>query len=82
MAFFVKLPDSPAYKRIRNYSILIFLFHFSIAGKMSLFCLIVGDTLMANWLYYILVIMISVAFAETVLRLEKVCHLDFLKYLH
>lgn len=82
IAFFIDLPDCPAYKRIRNYSILIFLFHFSIAGKMSLFCTVVGDSLVTNWLYYILVIAISIAFAEVVLRLEKVRHLEFLEYLH
>lgn len=82
VAFFVDLPDSLTYKRIRNYSILIFLFHFSIAGKMSLFCSVVGDTLLTNWLYYILVVAVSIVFAEAVLRLEKVHHLEFLKYLH
>lgn len=78
IAFFIELPDDPIYKRIRNYSILIFLFHFSIAGKMSLFCSFVGDSLLTNWLYYL----VSIVFAEIVLRLEKVHHLGFLKYLH
>lgn len=82
IAFFIELPDKPIYRRIRNYSILIFLFHFSIAGKMSLFCSIVGDSLLTNWLYYILVVMISIIFAEVVLRLERIRHFDFLKYLH
>lgn len=82
IAFFIELPDKHIYKRIRNYSILIFLFHFSIAGKMSLFCSFVGDTLLTNWLYYIIVVMVSIAFAEVIMRLEKVHHLEFLKYLH
>lgn len=82
IAFFIELPDKPVYKRIRNYSILIFLFHFSIAGKMSLFCSFVGDSLLTNWLYYILVVVISITFAEVVLRLEKIRYLEFLKYLH
>lgn len=82
IAFFIELPDKPVYKRIRNYSILIFLFHFSIAGKMSLFCSFVGDSLLTNWLYYILVVVISITFAEVVLRLEKIRCLEFLKYLH
>ena len=82
IAFFIDLPDKHIYKRIRNYSILIFLFHFSIAGKMSLFCSFVGDTLLTNWLYYIIVVRVSIAFAEVIMRLEKVHHLDFLKYLH
>ncbi len=82
IAFFIELPDKHIYKRIRNYSILIFLFHFSIAGKMSLFCSFVGDTLLTNWLYYIIVVMVSIAFAEVIIRLEKVHHLEFLKYLH
>lgn len=82
IAFFIELPDKPVYKRIRNYSILIFLFHFSIAGKMSLFCSFAGDSLLTNWLYYILVVVISITFAEVVLRLEKIRYLEFLKYLH
>lgn len=82
IAFFIDLPDKPIYKRIRNYSILIFLFHFSIAGKMSLFCSFAGDSLLTNWLYYILVVVISITFAEVVLRLEKIRYLEFLKYLH
>lgn len=82
IAFFIELPDKSIYRRIRNYSILIFLFHFSIASKMSLFCSIVGDSLLTNWLYYILVVIISIVFAEVVIRLEKVRHLEFLKYLH
>lgn len=82
IAFFIDLPDNPIYKRIRNYSILIFLFHFSIAGKMSLFCSFAGDSLVTNWLYYILVVVISITFAEVVLRLEKIRYLEFLKYLH
>ena len=82
IAFFIKLPDRPIYKRIRNYSILMFLFHFSIAGKMSVFCSFVGDSLLTNWLYYIMVVIASITFAEVVLRLEKLHHLEFLKYLH
>ena len=82
IAFFIDFPDKPVYKRIRNYSILIFLFHFSIAGKMSLFCSFAGDSLLTNWLYYILVVVISITFAEVVLRLEKIRYLEFLKYLH
>lgn len=82
IAFLMELPDKPIYMRIRNYSILIFLFHFSIAGKMMLFCSVVGDSLLTNWLYYILVIVVSIAFAELIMRLERVRHLEFLKYLH
>lgn len=82
IAFFLDLPDRPIYRHIRNYSILIFLFHFSIAGKMSLFCSIVGDSLLTNWLYYILVVMVSIIFAEVIMRLERVRHLEFLNYLH
>ena len=81
-AFLIELPNQPVYKRIRNYSILIFLFHFSITGKMSLFCSLVGDSLLTNWIYYIFVVMISVIFAEMIMRLERVRYLEFLKYLH
>lgn len=61
---------------------LIFFFHFSIAGKIGLFTAIVGDTLLTNWLYYLIVIVISVLFAEIVLRLEKTKYLFFLRFLH
>ena len=78
----VDLPSSPIFKRLRNYSILIFFFHFSIAGKKGMFTAIVGDTLLTNWLYYLIVIVISVLFAEIVLRLEKTKYLFFLRFLH
>jgi len=78
----VDLPSSPIYKRLRNYSILMFFFHFSIAGKMRYFFAIVGDTLLTNWLYYLFVVAVSILFAEAVLRLEKNKYLSFLKYLH
>ena len=80
--FLIDLPDSELYKRIRNYSILMFFFHFSIAGKMGLFCNIVGDTLLTNWLYYLLVVAISVIFAEAILRLENIKYFKFLKCIH
>lgn len=78
----IELKNSDVYKHIRNYSILIFFFHFSIAGKMGMFCNFCGDTLVTNWLYYILVIAVSIAFAETILRLEKYKYLKFLRYIH
>lgn len=77
-----QLPDSIIYKRLRNYSILMFFFHFSIAGKMGLFCRFVGDSLLTNWLYYVLVVIASIIFAEGVLRLENNKYLRFLKYTH
>lgn len=78
----VQLPTSDIYKRLRNYSILMFFFHFSIAGKMGLFCRFIGDNLATNWLYYILVVLISISFSEAVLRLEKNKILKFLRYTH
>ena len=78
----VHLPQSEVYKRLRNYSILMFFFHFSIAGKMGLFCSYIGDTLATNWLYYILVVIASIVFSETVLHLEKNKFLKFLRYIH
>lgn len=78
----IDLPSSPIFKRLRNYSILMFFFHFSIAGKMMFFTAIVGNTLLTNWLYYLLVVAASILFAEMVLRLEKTKHFSFLKYLH
>ena len=80
--FLIELPDSKIYKRLRNYSILMFFFHFSIAGKMQMFCRYCGDTLVTNWLYYIIVVAISIAFAEVVLRLENNKYLKFLRYTH
>lgn len=78
----VQLPPSDIYKRLRNYSILMFLFHFCIAGKMELFCRYVGDNLATNWLYYILVVFLSISFSEALLRLEKFKFLKFLRYTH
>lgn len=70
------------YERIRNYSVLMFFFHFSIAGKMHYFTELVGDTLFTNWVYYLIVVSLSIFFAEIILRLEKNKHLSFLKYIH
>lgn len=78
----IDLPSSPIFKRLRNYSILMFFFHFSIAGKGKYFTAIVGDSLLTNWLYYLLVVVTSILFAELVLRLEKTKYLGFLKFLH
>lgn len=78
----LQLPPSNIYKRLRNYSILMFFFHFSIAGKMLLFCRFIGDNLATNWLYYILVVFISISFSEVVLRFEKFKFLNFLRYTH
>ena len=78
----VQLPDSSLYKRLRNYSILMFFFHFSIAGKIGIFCKFTGDTLLTNWLYYILVVVASVTFSEIILRLEKYKYFHFLRYTH
>lgn len=80
--FMVNLSYHPIYKRIREISILMFLFHFSIAGKMALFCSVVGDTLWTNYLYYFLVVGASVLFAEVILRLENRNGWGFLKYTH
>ena len=78
----VQLSENKIYKRLRNYSILMFFFHFSIAGKMFLFCRFFGDTLVTNWLYYILVVVVSIAFSEIILRLEIYKYLKFLRYTH
>lgn len=80
--FLLKLPNHPVYKRMREISILMFLFHFSIAGKMDIFCSFVGDSLLTNYVYYFLVLGISIVFAESILRLEKIKVLGFLKYTH
>ena len=67
---------------MREISILMFLFHFSIAGKMDIFCSFVGDSLLTNYVYYFLVLGISIVFAESILRLERIKVLGFLKYTH
>ena len=82
VSFLIELPDSSIYKRIRNYSILMFFFHFSIAGKMNSFCAIVGDSLLTNYIYYFIVVALSILFAEMILRLEKVKYFGFLRYTH
>lgn len=80
--FSIELADSKIYKRLRNYSILMFFFHFSIAGKMRIFSSLCGDTLLTNWSYYLLVVAISIVFAEIILLLENKKYLNFLKYTH
>ena len=82
IAFSIDLGHETVLKRLRNYSILIFFAHFSIAGKMNLFCHFVGDSLITNWIYYIIVVFASIAFAAVILDLEKKPHLHFLRYLH
>ena len=78
----IQLPKGPIYKRLRNYSILMFFFHFAIAGKIGLFCRICGDTLATNWIYYLIVIMVSIMFSECILRLEQHKYFRFLRYIH
>lgn len=76
------LPSKPIYKRLRNYSILMFFFHFCLAGKMGIFTRYVGDTLLTNWAYYLMVVAVRVVFAEVVLRLETKPFFRILKYTH
>lgn len=82
VSFIIELPESPTYKRIRNYSILMFFFHFCIAGKMNRFYAMVGDSLLTNYMYYFIVVVLSMLFAEMTLRLEKVKYFRFLRYTH
>lgn len=78
----IEIPPKPIYKRLRNYSILMFFFHFCIAGKMRFFTGILGDSIVTNWLFYLIVVTISVIFADVVLKLEKTKYFAFLKYIH
>lgn len=78
----IEIPSKPIYKRLRNYSILMFFFHFSIAGKMRYFTHILWDSFVINWLFYLIVVAISILFADLVLRLEKNRYFTFLKYTH
>ena len=78
----IDLPSNPIYTRLRNYSILVFFFHFSIAGKMAYFTRYVGDILLTNWIYYLIVVAISISFAEVILRLETKPFFKVLKYTH
>lgn len=77
------LAAAPIYKKMRNASILVFLFHFSIAGKKSLFLGLLGVS-GTEWhiLYYLLVVAVSLLFAVAVLRLEKHKWFRFLSYIH
>ena len=79
---FIDIPSKSIYKKLRSYSILMFFFHFSIAGKMRYMTLIMGDSLLTNWLFYLIVITISILFADLVLRLEKTKYLSFLRFIH
>ena len=78
----VNLHERKSYKTMREASILVFLFHFTIAGKMPYFLNIVGsDAVVFRFIYYVLVLVVSLAFAFTVLWLENK-RFHFLKYLH
>lgn len=82
-ALTANIKPSATYKFLRESSILIFIFHFSIAGKKSLFLNLIGQTsLLYHILFYLLVVLVSFAFATVVLLLEKRKHLTFLKYTH
>jgi hypothetical protein len=83
-AFFrLDIETAPVYKRMRNASILVFLFHFSIAGKKSLFLNMLGVSNTAyHILYYLLVVLVSLIFAFTVLWLEKYKLFKWLRYTH
>ena len=81
-ALVVKLPERKYYRNMRESSILIFLFHFTIAGKMSMFLKLIGsEAPVFMFLYYLVVLAVSMTFAFTVLWLENK-RLRFLKYLH
>lgn len=82
ICFQIDLPSKLIYKRLRNYSILMFFFHFSIAGKMAYFTRYVGDTLLTNWIYYLMVVFVSVVFADVIIRLETKPFFKILKYTH
>lgn len=79
----VTLKPSIAYMFLREISILMFLFHFSIAGKKSLFLNMIGQSgTVYHFLYYIIVVMISLLFAILILKLEKRKFFSILRYTH
>ena len=79
----IRLESSNKWKFLREASILIFLFHFSIAGKKDLFLDFVGNySLVYHLVFYIIVVMISFMFASCILLLEKNKFFRLLKYLH
>ena len=82
LCLIVELPKGSVYKRLRNYSILMLIFHFTVEGNMGLFCSIVGDKLPTNWLYYLVIIIVGIVFSELILRLEQHKYLHFLRYIH
>lgn len=82
LALVVKLPERKYYRTMREASILVFLFHFTIAGKMSMFLNIIGsEAPVYMFLYYVIVLVLSLTFAFTVLWLENK-RFRLLKYLH
>ena len=83
-AFFrLNLANKPIYKEMRNASILVFLFHFSIAGKKSLFLDMLGVSgTVYHILYYLLVVVVSLLFAFAVLWLEKYQLFKWLRHTH
>lgn len=77
------LKPSNAYKFLRETSILMFLFHFSIAGKKSLFLSMIGQSgTVYHILYYLIVVMVSLLFAMLIMRLEKRIFFSILRYTH
>ena len=77
------LAPSNAYKFLRETSIIMYLFHFSIAGKKSLFLNMIGQSgTVYHILYYLIVVMASLLFAMLILRLEKRNFFGILRYTH
>lgn len=78
-----QVTPSETSKFLRETSILLFLFHFSIAGKKGLFLNLIGNAdIIYHILFYMIVVGVSLAFATVVLTLEKHKIFKFLKYTH
>ena len=83
LALSLPLKEATKYRFMRNASILIFFFHFSIAGKKGICLDLLGsNTLFLHIMYFLLVVMISFLFATVILKLERNKTLRFLRYLH
>lgn len=78
----LKLSQKPIYKKMRDMSILIFFSHFLIFGTKGMFCKILNDTLLTNYIFYILVLASCVIFSLVILYLENKKGFHFLKYTH
>ncbi len=77
------IPAKPLFRWMRNCSIIMYLFHFALAGKKSLFLSVINKEGLAwDLSFYFLVVLLSLLFASIILLLERNKYFRFLKYTH